>query len=165
MSVDWNDILIERPDPLGGGSPAERTIQRFQCAITLSLPQTPAFIKALSHEQRTMYTKRWSVMKCALGMDNLKDSKHVFEFFESGHVHLHGMMTFEFNHKFSPTGAIADIVKTYLRTLPSKYSKYNGQNMKHFKDGITYKCASICVKTLEGQDNIDTWIKYMNKHQ
>lgn len=166
---DWKDLLIEpsystgMPPILAGGMPAKPT--RLRLAITLHLPQTPAFVKALSHEQKTMYTKRWHLIKNALGMDHFKDGIYFFEHFESGHVHLHGTLYFEFPGKISQEGAIADIVKTYLRTLPAKYAKYNGTFMTHFKDGITYKCASCCIKTLEGEDNIMKWDTYIRKDQ
>ncbi len=122
--------------------------------ITLNYPRTALFLKKNSTQQKALYSKIWHYIKNACGIPD--ESPFVFEYCSTGQVHLHGYISL--HGKYFIMGAISDIVKSILNSLPKKYCMFKEGSM--YVDYERYRCPSCCV---QHRDNIDKWLTYMNK--
>lgn len=126
--------------------------------ITLNYPRTATFIKMLSTKQKILYAKLFRTITHCISPPH--ESKYVYEYCKSGHVHLHGYMIPSIKSYYI-LGYIADMVKTYVSLLPKKYSKYVDSCM--FSKYNRYRSASICIQYSDKLDEFNRWLMYMRK--
>lgn len=131
--------------------------------ITMNYPRTKSFVNKTSTEQKKLYSKLFQTLEGINFLTN--NSKYIYEYCQSGHIHLHGYVEMNVETKGSPIGAVADVVKRYLSMLPKKYQTYNDKSM--FSEYIRYRCPSICVQYIFKDDveGLKQWETYMNKFQ
>ncbi len=127
--------------------------------ITLNYPRTHSFMNKVSNEQKKMYRILWNSISNIFGMEKAKG--YTYEFCKNGHIHLHGYIAFKEGEKYSPIGAVSDIVKSYLQKLPKKYCAYKDAYM--YGDLIRYRSPSICVQYNNDIDRLVQWQKYIIK--
>lgn len=159
---EWRGASLGSPSPLVIATAEQKALlSKYGCIeITLNYPRTSGFVKMVSRKQKQMYLKIWDVIKCACGIP--LESKCVFEYCKSGHVHLHGYLIPSVENYYV-LGYIADIVKTYVNMLPKKYSIYNDKCM--FSEFLRYRSPSICVQYNKSDVRFNEWLNYLNKQQ
>lgn len=131
--------------------------------ITMNYPRTIAFSKKTSVEQKKIYSILWHKLKCLFGHN---DNDFVYEYCKSGHVHLHGWI--DIKGKYFIAGLVADYVKSYLRFMPTKFSRYKDFN--YYPEYTCYKSPSILVRyrdmeVIEDRVRHEEYLKYMLKQQ
>jgi len=132
--------------------------------VTLKHPYDKVWTAKTSVLQKAWYRKAWHDLVNTAGTDKVKESGFVFEFHESGHVHLHGYIKLQITGKFSPIGLIADYAKVYYMQLSKKHN-YNEHYM--FPQYLRYAAPATCVQyynDIETPDRIKYWVgEYMLK--
>jgi len=163
-----------RTVPLGIGTPRKLTVEDKillpstsfggVLEVTLNLPRVKGFVNAKQDEQRAMYCRRWrqiihSVSPLGTGLLH----RCTYEVCKTGHVHLHGIIYLPVDKKYFVDGIVADVVKTYLQTLPRRYSTYKDGCMN--KKFPTYRSPSISCSYVYKDDltRINHWEGYINK--
>lgn len=198
--IDWADILADAENEneftdstqtedrkqngerqvLGSLSP------KYECHLefTLTHPHTASWNNKLSIEQKRVLNQKWDLILPMGGLGNIKETGFVYEFHNSGHIHLHGFIRFEFKSKFSPIGLISDYAKAYLRTMTKKYSNYNDKLMN--VEFMRYRSPQIAIQYFSHSNNyawndmtqekptamggngskrLEYWKTYMSKNQ
>ncbi len=131
--------------------------------VTINFPRTINFIRMTSAKQMIMYSKINHILKNTFGMQSLVDSIHKFEFCKGGHIHMHCLYKFKFDGKHFPVGVVADIVKTLLNLLPSKFNKFNEKLWS--SEWLRYRCPAIVCQyqTLDNTSRVIEWQNYIKK--
>lgn len=131
--------------------------------ITLKHPYTKKWEAMPSTLQKKFYREAWNEIKNTGGINNITDSGYVYEYHKSGHVHLHGYVSFSYTQKFSALGLIADYAKMYYILLP-KICKYNSNFM--FDQYQRYASPAVCIQyinNIEKPNRLKEWKEYMLK--
>jgi len=175
QNISWDD-LTDTPKSEGGGLlgsiPPEVT-RGGHVEFTLAYPQIDAFCNATSDKQKKLYTKLFNDTLSAIAPEYKAYALHVFEFFKTGHIHMHGVLKLTNDKPFFLIGLIADLAKKWHSLMPvKKYQRYHVYNGKHlYSDLNRYKAPSICIQyyydgqTIAGESALVRWIQYMNKCQ
>lgn len=152
------------------GSPTQKSgvqVYNSKCnlEITLNFPRTTVFKNAKSDSQKALYLRLLQIIKCTFGPTTLEECEYTFEYCKNGHIHMHASLLFNFPHLHIPIGVVSDVVKTYLKQLPKRYSNYQEGSM--FVNYIRYKSPSITVQyvSIEDSKRSEIWKTYINKYQ
>lgn len=176
-STSWDELIENPTETKGGmrnlGSIPPEVASGGHLEITLAYPQTDSFCNASSDKQKKLYSKLFNDMMNAIPFEYRVTAKYVFEFFKSGHIHLHGYIKLHPDRKFFIVGLLADVAKKWHSLLPVKkyqrYHLYNGKNL--YSDYDRYKAPSICLQwrsedaQRDQRPALESWIEYMNKAQ
>lgn len=181
--LDWSELIEETEEVSSGRSsslgrttpsgehsepqanaPKVREPYDISLLITYNYPDTMAFRNAKSQEQKKIYSKLFFNTKNFNGLIPYNE-EFVFEYCDSGRVHLHGLLQYKINHDFHINGLVADFAKGVLEHLPKKYSQYLPKALH--TEYNRYKVSSMCIQYKRTDDPYikDTWVPYMAKQQ
>jgi len=154
-----NDIC--EPTNLEVGSPKFDHIE-----LTLCVPHTVAFLKALSGKQKVEHLRRYQILT-SMNKKIITRDAYCFEYTQKGQIHMHAIWILQLPEKsFSGIGLVSDIAKQWLATLSKKYSQFYESKIYNFDNNtsLIYKDASIKVKLALCQpERAREWETYINK--
>lgn len=171
MNFNYDDIIggsssdSEEENNKSIVSSLVETMRNYTFAITINHPRCPIFLNVDSFKQKLIYMKVWGRMAY---MCNVLERNYTFEYCQSGQIHLHGIVTYQFDQVGSILGLISDIVKSFLPYLgigvkANSVEGFKERNM--FPQYMRYRSPSLCIQFLETDKAINDWNIYMQKEQ
>jgi len=166
---DWSDVFENSDSDQSSNCGVPISVEprkTLEChlEVTLTYPATTEWLNMPSILQKKKLYKIWDNMQILSLSPKFKH--HIFEFHKSGHVHLHGVIAFEMENKFSQHGLVCDHVKLALMQYPKKYKNFSDNYFK--SDFVRYRSPQICVQYINHQEKpkrYDEWLLYMQKCQ
>lgn len=152
----WDDMIVGPKQP--------KRMVAFE--LTLNFPHTQAWLNATVMKQRGLYERLLKYIQETWGPYNCLWCERAFEFTKKGQVHLHALLYYTVEPYYTDVGLINDIVRTFLRELPRKYSRFKEEYV--YPDLKRYKSPSICLQyrdPYEDTGKLAEWLKYIYKDQ
>lgn len=160
MKEDYSEIFTKD----SGITFLESYAAEFWLEVTLNHPRVKVWENLTSSKQCNLYLKKLHDIKNCLGFNNLEIVDYAFEVSKDGHFHCHALLHSTCAKNHFPLGVIADCVKTYLNTLPKKYSNYKRHCMydKYYR----YNGPGCCIQYRfpKETERIEFWGNYIKKY-
>lgn len=137
--------------------------------ITINFPRTDRFVNMDSVHQKELYLNIFNDACNAIDIRTHRFKRYVYEYCDSGHVHLHGILQVDDEALFYPIGLVSDYAKSVHRNMPKiKYQRYHLYSDKAmYKQYCRYRSPQCCVQYVFKDDTeaIYRWFDYMDKEQ